>query len=80
MRIERYLCPRRHYTDLTYMGGSGPCGPMRTIFSSVIYSSYISLNIEFGVIRMFHVLKTPVYRFDHYGRYRTLWTDENNFW
>ena len=29
---------------------------------------------------MFHVLKTPVYRFDYYGSYRTLWSDEANFW
>ena len=29
---------------------------------------------------MFHVLKTSVYRFDYYGRYWTLWTDEDNFW
>ena len=26
------------------------------------------------------MLKTPVYRFDIYGRYRTLWTDGDNFW
>ena len=29
---------------------------------------------------MFQILKTPVYGFDLYGRYRSLWTDENNFW
>ena len=29
---------------------------------------------------MFHVLKTPVYRFDLYGRYRILQTDEDNLW
>ena len=30
--------------------------------------------------RTFHVLKTPVYRFDLYGRYQTLWTDDDKFW
>ena len=39
-----------------------------------------SLNIKFGVNWMFNVLKTPVYRFDLDGRYRLLWTDEDNFW
>ena len=68
------------YTDLTYMGGTRPCGPMTIIFGSVIYSQYTSLNIKFGVNRTFHVLKTPVYRFDLYGRYRTLQTDDDNFW
>ena len=29
---------------------------------------------------MFHVLKTPVYRFDLYGKQQTLYTDEDNFW
>ena len=29
---------------------------------------------------MFHVVKTPVYRFDLYGRYQSLWTDDDNFW
>ena len=26
-----------------------------------------------------YVPKTPVYRFDLYGRYQILWTDEDNF-
>ena len=26
------MCPRPQYTDLTYMGGTGPYGPMRIIF------------------------------------------------
>ena len=30
--------------------------------------------------RTFHVLKTPVYRIDLYGRHRTLWTDDDIFW
>ena len=30
--------------------------------------------------RTFHVFKTPVYLFDLYGRYQTLWTDDDNFW
>ena len=29
---------------------------------------------------MFYVPKTAVYLFDYYGRYRILWTDEDNFW
>ena len=36
--------------------------------------------MKFGVNRMFHVLKAPVYRFDLYGRYRILWTDDDSFW
>ena len=68
------------HVDLTYMGGTGPCGQMTIIFGRVIYSSYKSLNVKFGVNRMFHVLKTPVYRFDLYGRHRTLRTDVDNFW
>ena len=71
---------RPQFTDLTYMGGTGPCGPMTMIFGSFIKSWYRSLNSHFGVNRTFHVLKTPVYRFDLYGRYRTLWTDDDNFW
>ena len=30
--------------------------------------------------RAFHVLNTPVYRFDLYGRYRTRWTDDDYLW
>ena len=72
VRFERLKCPKHQYTDLIYMGGAGSCGPTRIIFGSDILSWYISLNIKFGVNRMFHVLKTPEYRFDLYGRYRTL--------
>ena len=50
---------RPQYTDLTYMGGTGPCGPVTIIFGSVIQSQYTSLNIKFGVNRTFHVLKAP---------------------
>ena len=67
-------------TDLTYMGGTRPCAPMTIIFGSVIQSQYKSLNIKFGVNRTFHVFKTTVYRFVSYGRYQTLWTDDDNFW
>ena len=74
------MFPRPQYTDLTTMGATGPCEPMRIIFGSVINSWYISLNIKFGEIRMFHVLKTPVFLFDLYGKYQILWTDEDNFW
>ena len=67
-------------SDLTYMGSTGACGPMAIIFGSVIQRQYTSLNIKFGVIRTFHVLKTPVYRFDIYGRNRTMWTNEDKIW
>ena len=71
---------RPQFTDLTYMGGTGPCRPMTIIFGSVIWSKYTSPNIKFGVNRTFHVLKTPVYQFDLYGRYKVLCTDDDNFW
>ena len=38
-----------------------------------------SLNVKFGVIRTFRVLKISVYRFKLYMRYRTLWTVDDNF-
>ena len=66
------MCSRPQFTDLTYMGGNGLWLPMTIIFGSVIQSQYTGLT--------FHVLKTPVYQFDLYGRYRTLRTDYNNFW
>ena len=66
-------------TDLTYMGGTGPYGPMTIIFCCVIKSQQKSLSIKFGVNRTLLVLKTLVYRFDLYGRYQTLWTDDYNF-
>ena len=44
------MCTRPQYTALTYMGGTGPYGPLTVIFC-----------------------------FDLYGRYRTLWTDDDNF-
>ena len=64
---------------LIYMGGTGPCNSIKIIFGYHVNSKHIILNIKFGVNRMFHVVKTPVYRFDLYGRYRTLWTDDDNF-
>ena len=67
-------------TDLTYMGGTRSCAPMTISFGRVIYSLHTSLNINFGVKRTFHVLKTPVYRFELYGRYRTMYTDDGYFW
>ena len=69
------MCPRPQYTDLTYMRGTGPCGPMRIIFRSVIKSMYISLNIKFGANRTFHLPKIPVYRFGLYGRSQIQSTD-----
>ena len=53
---------------------------MTQIFGSAIKSYYTILNIKFGVNRTFHVLKTPVYRFDLYGGYETLCIDDDNFW
>ena len=74
------MCSRPQFTDLPYMGGTRSCGPMTIIFDSVIQSQQTSLNIKFGVNRTFHVVKTPVYRFDLYERYRILWTDDGYFW
>ena len=79
MWIGRSMCSRPQYTDLTYMGGTGSCGPLKIIIGSVTWSWYTSLNIKFGANRTFYVLKTPVYRFDYYGRYQLLSTDEDNF-
>ena len=70
---------RQQSTDFTYMGGTRSFGPMTIILGSVIQSQHASLNINFGVNRTFHVLKTPVYRIDLYRRHRTLWTDDDNF-
>ena len=79
-RIEFKFVLFLFYPTPLYMGGTGSCGPMSIIFDGVIKSWYISLNIKFGVNRTFHVLKTLVHQFDLYGRYRILWTDEDNFW
>ena len=73
------MCSRPQFADLAYIGGAGPCGPMIIIFGSVIKGYYAILNIKFGVNRIFHVVKTLVYRFDLYGRYRNLWSDKANF-
>ena len=51
---------RPQFTDLIYMEGAEPCGPMRIIFGGVIKSWYTSLDIKFGVNRKFHVLKAQV--------------------
>ena len=80
LRIGFSMSSRHQHANLTTMGGTGPCLPMKIILGSVIERWYTSLNIKFGVNRTFHVLKTPVYRFDLYGIYRTLWTDDDNFW
>ena len=78
--IGRSMCQRPHFTALTTRGGTEPCRPMKIIFGGVIKSWYISLNIKFSANRTFHVLKTPIYRFNYYEMYRALWTDEDNFW
>ena len=80
MQIGSSMWPRPQYTDLTYMGGTGSSEPMRIIFDTVIKGGCTSLNIKFDANRTFHAPKSPVYRFDYYGRYQTLWTDEDNFW
>ena len=69
------MCSRPQFTDLTYMGGTGPCGPMTIIFGSVIKI----LHVKFGANRSFHVPKIPVYRFGLYGWYQILWTDIAHF-
>ena len=61
------------------MGDTGPCDSFKVIFGNHVYSEHAILYIKFGVNRTLRVLKTPVYRFDLYGNYRTLYTDENNF-
>ena len=83
------MCSRPEFTDLTYMGGTRACAqdpslwgvqsPMDRFWLCYLELVY-NLNIKFGVNRTFHVLKTIVYRFELYGRYRTLWTDDDNFW
>ena len=57
------MCSRPQFTDLTYIGGTGPCGPMTIIFGSVIKI----LHIKFGANRSFHVPKIPVYRLVYMG-------------
>ena len=64
---------------LIYMEGTGPCDSIKIIFGYHVNSQHIILNIKFGVNRTFHVLQTPVYRFDLQGRYQTLCIDDENF-
>ena len=52
------MCPRLKHTDQTYMGGTGPCGPIMIILGNHICSQYASLNFKFGVNRTFCVPKT----------------------
>ena len=66
------MCSKPQYTDLTYMGGTGPRGPMRIILGSVINTWYTTLNIKFDVNQTFHVSNIPVYRFGLYVRYKIL--------
>ena len=51
---------RQQFTDLTYMGGTGPCGSMTMIFDCGTQSWYTSLTIKSDVNRTFNVFKTPV--------------------
>ena len=75
MWIGCSMSSRLQYTDLTTMGGTGPCGPIKIIFGYHIYRKYTSLNIKFGANRTFHVPKIPVYRFGLYGSYQILWNN-----
>ena len=36
MLIGRSMYSRQQFTALTYMGGTGPCGPMTIIFGGII--------------------------------------------
>ena len=42
---------RQQYTDLTYMGATGPWDSIMIIFGNHVYSWH---TIKFGVNRMFH--------------------------
>ena len=56
-----------------YMEATGPCDSSKIIFGNHVCNytmQHTIANIKYGVNRMFHVVKTPVYRFDLYGRYR----------
>ena len=52
------MCSGPLYTDLAYMGGTGPCYAVKIIFGHHSLSQYTILSIKFGVNRMFHVPKT----------------------
>ena len=54
------MCSRPKFKDLTYMGGTGPCGPITIVFGGIVQSQYTSLNINFDVNRTINLLKTPV--------------------
>ena len=74
------MCSRRQVKDLSEELGARRSGTKKKILGSVTQSQHTSPNIKFGVNRKFHVLKTTVYRFDLYGKYRTLCADDDNFW
>ena len=38
MSIERSMCTTQQYTDLTYMGGTGPCDSIMIIFGKHVYT------------------------------------------
>ena len=67
--IGRSMCSRPQFTELTYLGGTGPCGPMTIVFCSVIKSQYISLNIKYGVNRTPPQF-TDLRDMELYGRYQ----------
>ena len=60
---------------LIHMGGTGPCDSIKNIFGNHVNHKHRKI----GVNRMFHVLKTPVYRLGLYGRYQILLTDIAHF-
>ena len=79
MRIGHSMCPRPQHTDLTTMGSTGPCYSIKTIFRNHVYSYHTILNTKFDVYQTFHEPKTPIYRLDLYGRYRTLLFNQDSF-
>ena len=54
------MCSRPQFTDLTYMGGTRPCGPMTIIFGSVISSLVNKPKYQVWCESDVHVLKIPV--------------------
>ena len=66
------MCVRPQFPDLTYIGDSRFNKPIQELFCNSTKSQFTSLNMKFGVNRIFHVPRTPVYRFDLYGRYQSL--------
>ena len=56
--MGRSMCPRSQYDDLTYMRGTGPCGPIKTITRS-----FQPILLFFNTNRGKIMLCTKVYAF-----------------